>query len=85
MTIDLTTLLMYLILPVVLTLVTYIARNLLGRLEAVEEKMSHATTEPQVRQLISDRYDPLAQDIREIKENQQKLFELVMQVINKSN
>lgn len=59
--------------PIVLGLITYFYKTVISRINQLEERMQTTTTEPQVRQLINDRYDPLAQDIRDIKEYQEKL------------
>lgn len=85
MTIDLNTLMMYLGFPLILSLGTYVVRSLLQRIETLEGKMSNTVSEPQVRQLLQDRYDPIMQDIYEIKQMQQKLLDLYLQVQNKEN
>lgn len=79
------TYLIYFGIPIAMSLLTYIIRGLLHRLNTLEERMQHTTTEPQVRQLLSDKYDPLAQDIHEIKEMQQKLFDLYVKSLEKKS
>lgn len=73
MNIDLITVLTYAALPLILTMGSFIVKSLFNRLDSLESKMASTTTEAQVRQIVSDRYDPLAQDIRDIKEYQEKL------------
>ena len=79
MLIDLETIVIYAFLPSVITMGSFIVRSFVKRLDELEDKMQRSTTEPQVRQLINDRYDPLAQDIREIKEKLDKLFDMQLQ------
>lgn len=78
MNVDLSLLIIYLGFPAILGMGTFIFRSIFKRLENLENKMSQTTNEPQVRQLIKDKYDPLSQDIREIKEMQQKLLDLII-------
>ena len=44
--------------------------------------MQHVVSETEARQLISDKYDPLACDIKEIKEMQRKLFDLYVESVS---
>lgn len=87
MNLDSPEILLYLIPPALLTMATYIARGFLVRIQLLEDKMNHTITENQVQQLLHYKYDPLAEDIREIKEMQKKLFDMVVQSIreNKDN
>lgn len=51
------------------------------RLRQIEVEMQNKTSEAQVRQIVSDKYDPLSQDIREIKETQTKMFDLYLELV----
>lgn len=79
MTLDIASILGYIILPLVTASGSHIINGLFRRIAVLEDKMQHTTSEPQVRQLIQDKYDPLAQDIRDIKEKLDKLFDLYLQ------
>lgn len=54
----------------------YFMRNLIMRLETLENKIQSKIDEPEVRQLLSDKLDPMKEDIAEIKGTVQKLFDL---------
>lgn len=77
-------LLVYLGIPVLTSLIGYIIKGVLTRLDVLEDKMQHTITEPQVRQIMSDKNDPLKQDIIEIKEMQQKLLEMFISLLKQS-
>ncbi len=66
----------YIILPLIASFGSYLFKGLFDRLKSLEVKMQDTVSEPKTRQLINDRYDPLAQDIRDIKEKLDKLFDL---------
>jgi hypothetical protein len=67
--------------PILVSMGTFLVRNLLQRIDSLEEKMSHTTTESQVRQLVLDKFEPLAQDIKDIKEMQQKCLDMNIQAL----
>lgn len=82
----------YIILPFVVGLISFAIKNVLNRIAILEEKIQMTTTETEVRQLISDKYEPLLQDIKEIKESQfkqseklDKLVEMILKSDNKPN
>jgi hypothetical protein len=73
----------YVISPLIISIVTFTLKSIYERLARLEEKMQSKPSDLEVRQLLSDKYDPLALDIKEIKEMQQKLFDLYVQTVQK--
>jgi ABC-type protease/lipase transport system fused ATPase/permease subunit len=76
----------YVVLPTVIGLVTFVGRNILTRIAKLEDQMHSTLSEIETRQIISDKYDPIIQDIKEIKELQvrqdlklDKIVEMVIQ------
>lgn len=78
MSVDLLNLILYVVAPVVMAMGTFIFKSILSRLDEVERQMSHSITDPQARQLIQDKLEPLAQDIKEIKDMQQKQLDMML-------
>jgi hypothetical protein len=68
----------YIIVPLVTALITYILRSFGQRLDAIEEKLNHRITETEVRQIIADKVDPLKESLKEIKDKIDKLFDLIL-------
>lgn len=83
MTLDLASILGYIILPLISLIVFPLVKSKLDsqeeRLKGLEEKARHLTTETQVRQLIIDKYDPLYLQLEDIKEKLDKLFDLYIE------
>lgn len=65
--------------PLLVSLATWSLKGILERIRNLEFEMQRKTSETQVRQLVSDKYDPLASDIREIKETQAKMLDLYLE------
>lgn len=80
MNFELPTILIYIILPSLIGMASYIIRGLINRISMLEDKMLHTMTEIQTRQLLSDKYDPLAEDIRDIKDMQRKQFDMLYEL-----
>ena len=76
MSIDIINIVVYSSASLILTMGTFIIRNVLLRIDSLEERMREAVTEQQVRQVLQDRYEPVLEDIKEIKEKLNKLFDL---------
>lgn len=66
MTVDI--ILLWILLPVVGTLITIIGRGIMARVEILEQRMLTRVSEENVRTIVSDKLDPLKDDIVEIKE-----------------
>lgn len=76
------------IVPVVMTVssvvvgtVGYMIRNIFQRLSELERV--HAVTEPQVRQIISDKIDPVKEDVTEIRKTLDYIFNLIYNNLTK--
>lgn len=74
---------LYFVIPLVMSVGAFLMKSLwenqVQRIDSLETRMQHTTTDAEVRQLVSDRYDPLVQDIKEIKDMQQKCMDLIIQ------
>ncbi len=48
------------------------------RLTKLEEKVSSQVTEPELRQILSDKLDPLKEDISEVRKQAEKITDLLL-------
>lgn len=76
---------MYIVFTIGIPVGAYFTRSLIQRIAVLEENMQHTITEPQVRQFFQDKYDPIREDIKEIKEMQQKLFDVYLTILARGN
>lgn len=60
---------------IVIGTIGYMMRNIFQRLSELEK--FPAVTEPEVRQIISDKVDPIKEDIHEIRKTIDHIFTLV--------
>ena len=77
------TVLIYIAVPIISGVVGMFIRTLLGDIAVLKADLQTKTTEPQVRQILEDKIDPLVSDIHEIKEKLDKIFDLYIQDRNK--
>jgi len=83
---DFTSLITYVGFPLIGGLIVFVFKNImLDKINDLEVRMREAVTEHQVRQLITDRYQPLENDLKEIKENQIKLLDLYMETLKRDS
>lgn len=68
----------YIIVPIVFTLIGFIARNFHMRLSQLEVEMPKKLDQSEVRQIVADKIDPIREDIHEIKEDLGKLIDLLI-------
>lgn len=79
-TLDLTTLLF--IVSAAFTGAGFLIRSVLGRISILESRIQDSMSEVKVRQLIQDKYDPIQEDIHEIKDKLNKIFDLYVKTLN---
>lgn len=71
--------LIYAGLPVVAGLGTYIVKTLvLARLDTIEDMLPSKLNEAQVRQLLTDRIEPIREDIHDLKEKLDDIYSLLI-------
>lgn len=73
------TVLIYVAIPLISGVVGMFIRSILSDITMLKEAIRSATTEMEVRQLISDKLSPMQQNIEDIKTMQQKLLDLYLQ------
>lgn len=64
------------VLPLFAGIIAYFVRNIMSRIEKLEQSLDTAVTEQQVRQILTDKIDPVKEDMSDIKDNIKKLFDL---------
>lgn len=69
----------YVLVPTVFAVVGFIARNFHVRLSSLETQIVRKLDQSEVRQIVSDKIDPIREDIHEIKEDLTKLIDLMIQ------
>lgn len=69
--------------PLLLSIGAYFMRTIISRIEALENQGKITVSEPQVRQILVDKLDPIKDDLQEIKENIKKLFDLYVNNLKK--
>lgn len=79
MNISLSTMMIYLCIPLVTGMGAYIVKTILNRIDILETKVDTHVTEIAVRTLLNDKLEPIHQDIQEINYNIKKLYDLFFQ------
>lgn len=72
------TILMTIALPGLLGLGGYMAQTVLSRITKLERELPQKVTEDDVRQIVSDKIDPIREDIHELKIKIDRIFELLI-------
>lgn len=60
--------------PIIAGLVVVFVNAVLKRLDTIEVKTNQSVTEQQVRDIVTDKFNPLKEDITEIKANVKELI-----------
>ncbi len=68
----------YIIAPMVITYIGYTMKSHVDRIESMEKKLADKLDESQVRLLMSDKIDPIKEDIKEIKEMLNHILTAIM-------
>jgi hypothetical protein len=66
------------IVSIISTMMAFIFRSYMSRLEALEVKMENTITKQEVRQLLDDKLAPMREDIKEIKDSLTTFLEIVI-------
>ncbi len=72
----------YLIGPAILMIAGWFMKSHVERISALEEKIEHKTTEMEVRLILSDKIDPMREDIHELKASVDKILDILLKKIN---
>lgn len=51
---------------------------LMNRIEKLEENMTHTINEEEVRTILSDKIEPIQEDIKDIKNNIRNIFDILL-------
>lgn len=70
--------LIYVILPVVLGIGTFIMKSVFSRLDVLEKDIHNKVEEEKVRQLLADKIDPVREDIQELKNKLDRLMDFLI-------
>jgi len=68
---------------IIVTLIGAFIRSLMNRIKVLEDKVENKMDQRQVKELVSDKLDPLKEDLSEIKAQLVKLTDYLL--INKHN
>jgi septation ring formation regulator EzrA len=75
---DLVQVFLYIILPLLSGLGSFLLKNMYDRIDMLEKRLRDTMTEQEVRQLLGDKIDPVQDNIKEIKEKIDKLYDFMM-------
>jgi flagellar motor component MotA len=64
------------VIPILAGIGAFFVRSIMSRIEKLEQDLNSVVTETQVRQMLSDKLDPVKEDMTEIKDSIKRLFEL---------
>lgn len=78
----LTEIILYVAVPGIGSLITYVLRGVMLRIETLEQKIENTITEEQVRLVIKDKVSPLEDKLDDIQEMVSKLLDIQL---NKRN
>lgn len=83
---DITTLIQYIciaVIPIISGMGAFIMKNILARLDRLEEETKSHISESEVRQVLDDKLDSIKSDVIEIKVALEKLFDLYVNQFKK--
>jgi len=75
---SLSQIIMYCLVAVLTGAVGFIFSKIEARLTSLENRMLNTITEKETRQILSDKIDPLKEDMKEIKDSINKLMDLAL-------
>lgn len=70
--------LMYIVAPVIVAMGSYLMSTFLNRISTLEKTMVNKVEEPEVRQILADKIDPLREDISELKNKIELIYSLLL-------
>ena len=71
------------IIPAVLGIGGYVMRSFVNRLDALEKRVQKTPDEEGVRLLVSDKLDPVREDIHELRGKIDRIFDLLLEMKTK--
>lgn len=71
-------LLVYALIPTILGIIKYFMKSHTDRLDALEKQMPLKLTELEVRQILSDKLDPLKDSIEDCKDRLDKILDMLL-------
>jgi hypothetical protein len=72
-------LLIYIILPTGITVIGYLVRGVMQRIENLEKTITSKMSEEDIRQLLADKIEPISSDICDIKQTMKDLYNHLIQ------
>ena len=67
----------YILLPILSSIGAYVVRDIINRISVLETKIENKVTDTYVRQIMNDNIQPIREDMDEIKQKLDKLFDLI--------
>jgi hypothetical protein len=71
-------LLVYALIPTILGMIKYFMKSHTDRLDTLEKQMAMKLTELEVRQILSDKLDPLKDSIEDCKDRLDKILDMLL-------
>jgi len=68
----------YVITPIVIMYAGHCMKSHVDRIEEIEKKLMTKIDEPEVRTILSDKIDPMKEDIKEIKQMLNHLLSVIL-------
>lgn len=68
----------YVVIPLFITMGSFILRNFMNRIEKLENRSMEQITETEARQILSDKLDPVKETLTEIKKQIEKITEFLI-------
>ena len=72
--------LVYIAIPIIIGIGRWLMQSLLNRLNVLEHQIDTKIDEPKVRQLLTDKIDPIQEDIAELKVRLDKIIDLLLKI-----
>jgi len=67
---------LYVLLPGIISVSGYLIKNLMNRIQDLESQLLTKMSEDRVRLLLQDKIEPIKEDLKDIKDTVNKLYEL---------
>lgn len=71
--------------PTFSAMAAYFIKTLMNRIESLETQMVFKTDDKDVRQVLADKLDPITKTLEDIKLQNQKLYDLYINLVSKNN
>lgn len=66
---------MYIIMPIVSVLLIPVGRYIFIKLSDIDTKLNQKISQTEVRQLIDDKFQPLKEDLKDLKNQMDRIFD----------